>query len=334
MSHITTEMAASLVNQATTTSGQIDFQALCNAAIAQFLERQNEGLPDPAGEVIDPTYVRFKEQLPYGTKIFTSEQMLATVAARDAEINNLHTVMMAAAVEINEHWGAHCDEEGYGPENLVRRLETGYPEQYGYDSQTVVRMEKRIVELETSLKESREMYDEAMVASNEAGFSGMSAAETIKELDAERGLLSNSQGVLIANIEKVAAARDAALAEVQILHLVNADHTVKRSAYVNEIDELKSERDAALAALHKLEVSLNPSGFALAAIGREHFGNPIPQEWYSAARGLLNSMIADMPLKAKEECEPAMPDDELPGMWSNSDSSGGATDCCQERPKG
>lgn len=30
-----------------------------------------------------------------------------------------------------------------------------------------------------------------------------------------------------------------------------------------------------------------PSNLTLAVIGREHFGNPIPQEWYSAARALL-----------------------------------------------
>ncbi len=60
---------------------------------------------------------------------------------------NLRTVMMAAAVEITEHWDAHCDKDGYGPANLVRRLENGYPSQYGYDAQTVVRLEKERDEL-------------------------------------------------------------------------------------------------------------------------------------------------------------------------------------------
>jgi hypothetical protein len=63
-----------------------------------------------------------------------------------ADIANLHTVMMAAAVEISEHWEAHCDSEGYGPANLVRRLENGFPEQYGYDAQTIVRMQKQLDE--------------------------------------------------------------------------------------------------------------------------------------------------------------------------------------------
>ena len=69
------------------------------------------------------------------TRPMTTEELIA-------EIKNLKTVMMAAAVEISEHWDAHCDEEGYGPANLVRRLENGYPEQYGYDAQTVVRLDK------------------------------------------------------------------------------------------------------------------------------------------------------------------------------------------------
>lgn len=64
------------------------------------------------------------------------------VDALRAENENLRTVMMAAAVEITEHWDAHCDDEGYGPANLLRRLENGYPAQYGYDAQSYVRLEK------------------------------------------------------------------------------------------------------------------------------------------------------------------------------------------------
>jgi uncharacterized coiled-coil protein SlyX len=77
------------------------------------------------------------------------------IAELEAENANLCTVMMAAAVEIQEHWDAHCDAEGYGPANLVRRLENGYPEQYGYDAQTMVRQDKRIAELEAQLAEAK-----------------------------------------------------------------------------------------------------------------------------------------------------------------------------------
>jgi hypothetical protein len=37
----------------------------------------------------------------------------------------LRTVMMAAHEEISEHWESHCDDEGYGPQNLVRHLHDG-----------------------------------------------------------------------------------------------------------------------------------------------------------------------------------------------------------------
>lgn len=47
-------------------------------------------------------------------------------------IECLKTVMVAAAEEISLHWAAHCDAEGYGPANLMRRLEEGIPSQYGY----------------------------------------------------------------------------------------------------------------------------------------------------------------------------------------------------------
>jgi len=59
------------------------------------------------------------------------------------EVADLHTTMMAAAVEIQEHWAAHCDEEGYGPANLMHRLERGIASQYGYSAETLVRLESQ-----------------------------------------------------------------------------------------------------------------------------------------------------------------------------------------------
>ena len=75
--------------------------------------------------------------------------MFATAAANidrereamRAEISDLHTTMMAAAVEIQEHWAAHCDEDGYGPANLMHRLERGIASQYGYTARTLVMVE-------------------------------------------------------------------------------------------------------------------------------------------------------------------------------------------------
>ena len=56
------------------------------------------------------------------------EQLEATVA-------DLKTVMVAAAEEISSHWEAHCDKDGYGPVNLVNRLERGLASTYpGYNA--------------------------------------------------------------------------------------------------------------------------------------------------------------------------------------------------------
>jgi len=63
---------------------------------------------------------------------FIHAHAAAVSAAKNAEIANLKTVMIAAAEEIQAHWDAHCDAEGYGPANLMRRLEEGIPSQYGY----------------------------------------------------------------------------------------------------------------------------------------------------------------------------------------------------------
>lgn len=55
-----------------------------------------------------------------------------------------------------------------------------------------------------------------------------------------------------------------------------------------------------LADIHKALEAHQPqvkavSGFALAGIGRKHFGNPIPQEWYAAARDLLEDLAHPAP---------------------------------------
>lgn len=63
---------------------------------------------------------------------YTQAAIDAAVAEARAEIANLKTVMIAAAEEIAAHWDAHCDTDGYGPQNLMRRLEEGIPSEYGY----------------------------------------------------------------------------------------------------------------------------------------------------------------------------------------------------------
>ena len=88
--------------------------------------------------------------------IYTPDQMHAHAAAvsadKDAEIANLKTVMVAAAEEIQAHWDAHCDAEGYGPANLMRRLEEGIPSQYGYTAGAFAALQERIKVLEDALR--------------------------------------------------------------------------------------------------------------------------------------------------------------------------------------
>ena len=64
-----------------------------------------------------------------GDKLFGAAAEITRLRAEAAE---LRSVMIAAAEEIQAHWTAHCDAEGYGPANLMRRLEDGIPSQYAY----------------------------------------------------------------------------------------------------------------------------------------------------------------------------------------------------------
>lgn len=65
----------------------------------------------------------------------------ARIAELEAERDNLHATMFAAAVAIQAHWDAHCDAEGYGPSHLMHRLERGIASRYDYDAATLQRVE-------------------------------------------------------------------------------------------------------------------------------------------------------------------------------------------------
>ena len=71
------------------------------------------------------------------------ERLRAEVERLKGENANLKTVMVAAAEEIHQHWDAHCDAEGYGPTNLMRRLEKGIPSQYGYTAGAFAELRQR-----------------------------------------------------------------------------------------------------------------------------------------------------------------------------------------------
>ena len=85
----------------------------------------------------------------------------AAIVAKDMDDNaNPRTVMTAAAEEIQRCWSAHVDAEGYGPANLMRRLEQGVPAFYTYKAGDFAQMKTRIAELEAQLAEARELLTE------------------------------------------------------------------------------------------------------------------------------------------------------------------------------
>ena len=74
-----------------------------------------------------------------------------------AEVRLLKTVMVAAAEEIAAHWDAHCDEEGYGPANLMHRLEKGIASEYAYKAGDFARLQEANKELLEALREELEV---------------------------------------------------------------------------------------------------------------------------------------------------------------------------------
>lgn len=66
------------------------------------------------------------------------------------QIENLHSVMVRAAEEIAEHWDAHCDKDGNGPVNLLRRLEEGIPSEYAYKAGDFARLRAEVERLRGS----------------------------------------------------------------------------------------------------------------------------------------------------------------------------------------
>ena len=72
----------------------------------------------------------------------------AEAQALKAEISRLHSTMIAAAEEIHEHWDAHCDEEGYGPSNLMYRLEKCIDADYpGYTAGVFAQLREEVAAL-------------------------------------------------------------------------------------------------------------------------------------------------------------------------------------------
>lgn len=66
------------------------------------------------------------ERVPYRYLICSSCSSLSTSEIAVVLLNRISfqkQIMKAAAVEIEEYWVAHCDQDGYGPINLLDYLE-------------------------------------------------------------------------------------------------------------------------------------------------------------------------------------------------------------------
>jgi hypothetical protein len=108
-------------------------------------------------------------------------QLSTEVYEAQKTIENLKTVMIAAAEEIQDHWEAHTDKEGYGPSNLMLRLEKGVAENYlGYSAGAFAKLkdENRI------MRECLEAIANSFCTLGEdAENMQQSAKETFKELE-------------------------------------------------------------------------------------------------------------------------------------------------------
>lgn len=72
----------------------------------------------------------------------------------ESHILKLELTMIAAAEEIQQHWQAHCDEDGYGPSNLMHRLENGIAANYeGYKFGQFTKLQDENVKLQNLLYE-------------------------------------------------------------------------------------------------------------------------------------------------------------------------------------
>lgn len=135
-----------------------------------------------------------------------SQEFEALVAERDAAQRDnakLRTVMIAAAEEISAHWDAHCDAEGYGPANLMHRLEQGIPSEYGYTSGAFA-----------ELKAERDaLKAESLLWSHRAGEDAAQHRKTVEERDA----LEHARNNLLCEKQQVEDQRDALRQDVQRL---------------------------------------------------------------------------------------------------------------------
>lgn len=126
-----------------------------------------------------------------------------------AELRRLHeenrklkTAMVAAAEEISKHWEAHCDSEGYGPANLMHRLEEGIASEYGYTAGAFARLEAENARL-------RAWQQSAWQRGHAVGLNGLN--EALRQMEAHKKSDAWGNTQLTEALLKAEAQRDALL---------------------------------------------------------------------------------------------------------------------------
>jgi hypothetical protein len=90
-------------------------------------------------------------------------QAAAELRRLHEENRKLKTVMVAAAEEISANWEAHCDSEGYGPANLMRRLEQGIASEYGYTAGAFAKLERINAQLLEALEQIIDLPEDSRI---------------------------------------------------------------------------------------------------------------------------------------------------------------------------
>ena len=158
-----------------------------------------------------------------------TEERIKAKERRDHEIENLKSVMIAAAEEIQQHWQAHCDDEGYGPSNLMHRLEAGIASNYaGYKFGEFTRMQEELNKLRA---EAESLKDDSYKVGFEHGVN--------HENEAKETRISELECLL----SKAREERDARDVEIQALALDKKNLIAMLEFERSRIAELSKEVD-------------------------------------------------------------------------------------------
>jgi hypothetical protein len=123
--------------------------------------------------------------------------------------------------------------------------------------------------------------------------------------EAQRELSKANKGLrrMRASADRMKTKLTALQARIETAELALGNHPDSNTDLANEISRLREENRAYFHAYTKRANGLSPG--MLTVLGKEHFGNPIPQEWYAAAKRLLELVGIAYPPNRDEPPPPA-----------------------------